>query len=41
MVCKKRRKNNGKEKTRGKTSPTSLSLCNEEIVIMIFKNFFK
>jgi hypothetical protein len=26
---------NGKEKTRGNTFPTSLSLCNEEIVIMI------
>jgi hypothetical protein len=41
MVCKKRRENNGKEKTMGKASPTSLSLCNKEIVIMIFKNFFK
>jgi len=35
MVCKKRRKINGKEKTRGKTFPTSLSFYNEEIVIMI------
>jgi hypothetical protein len=35
MVCNKRRENNGKEKTRGKTSPTSLSFYNKEIVIMI------
>jgi hypothetical protein len=35
MVCKKRGKNNGNEKTRRKASPTSLSLYNEEIVIMI------
>jgi hypothetical protein len=34
MVCKKRGKNNGKDKKRGKTSPTSLFLCNEKIVIM-------
>jgi hypothetical protein len=30
-----KREKNGKEKTRVKTFPTSLSLCNEEIVIMI------
>jgi hypothetical protein len=41
MVCKKRGENNGKEKTMGKTSPTSLSFCNKEIVIMILKNLFK
>jgi hypothetical protein len=35
MVCKKKGKNNGKENTKGKTSPTSLSFYNKEIVIMI------
>jgi hypothetical protein len=35
MVCNKRGKNNGKDNTRGKTFPPSLSFHDEEIVIMI------
>jgi len=32
---KKRGENNGKDKTRGKTSPTSFSFCNKEFFVMI------
>jgi hypothetical protein len=37
-MCKKRGEKKEKEKTTGKAFPTSLSLCNKEIVIMISLN---